>query len=334
MWNIRSERAMTPPAKRPTSSDVARAAGVSQTTVSFVLNNRPHQSIPEETRQRVLDAVRKLNYRPHASARALAAGRSDVVLLSIPQLPIGQGISRFVEELAAALAEHGLTLVTHLTGEHGRPLPEVCAAISASAVIGFGAFTSEMTEALRRAGADVVIPSHPNADVSMAAVGRLQAEHLIDRGKQHLGFAVPAHPGLLAMAKERLKGVAKACADAGITPPVAVTTGLNVESASAGVAELAHAGVDGVCAFNDETAIAVLAGMQEQGLSAPGDMAVIGVDDIPTARLSDPPLTSAEYDLQAAARLRAEAIVAALAGDTPDRGPHFLNPRIVQRAST
>jgi DNA-binding LacI/PurR family transcriptional regulator len=74
--------------------------------------------------------------------------------------------------------------------------------------------------------------------------------------------------------------------------------------------------------------------MQEQGLSAPGDMAVIGVDDIPTARLSDPPLTSAEYDLQAAARLRAEAIVAALAGDTPDRGPHFLNPRIVQRAST
>ncbi|WP_083734302.1 LacI family DNA-binding transcriptional regulator [Actinomadura sp. CNU-125] len=116
--------------QRPTSSDVARAAGVSQTTVSFVLNNRPGQSIPEETRRRVLDAARRLDYRPHASARALAAGRSDIVLLSIPDLPIGQGISRFVEGLAAALADHGLTLVTHLAGVRGRPLA-TCAPRSA-----------------------------------------------------------------------------------------------------------------------------------------------------------------------------------------------------------
>ena len=113
------------PAKRITSIDVARAAGVSQTTVSFVLNDKPGHSIPEATRLRILEVARELDYRPHASARALAAGRSDVVLLSVPDLPIGGAISRFVEELAAALAGHGLTLVTHLAGAHGRPLADV-----------------------------------------------------------------------------------------------------------------------------------------------------------------------------------------------------------------
>ena len=98
------------PVKRITSSDVARAAGVSRATVSFVLNDKPGMRITEETRRRVLEAARELDYRPHASARSLAAGRSDVVLLAIPDLPIGAGISRFVEELATALAAYGLTL--------------------------------------------------------------------------------------------------------------------------------------------------------------------------------------------------------------------------------
>jgi DNA-binding LacI/PurR family transcriptional regulator len=78
---------MDHPAKRVTSADVARAAGVSRTTVSFVLNGRPGWSIPDETRNRVLDAARELRYRPRAAARALAAGRSDIVLLSCPPPP-------------------------------------------------------------------------------------------------------------------------------------------------------------------------------------------------------------------------------------------------------
>jgi DNA-binding LacI/PurR family transcriptional regulator len=77
--------AMTRPAKRITSSDVARAAGVSQTTVSFVLNDKPGHSIPAATRLRILEVARQLDYRPHACARTLAAGRSDVVLLSVPE---------------------------------------------------------------------------------------------------------------------------------------------------------------------------------------------------------------------------------------------------------
>src|SRR3954471_9609606 len=172
---------MTSPTKRSTSADVARAAGVSRTTVSFVLNDKPGLSIPEETRKRVLDAARRLDYRPRASARSLAAGRSDVVLFAIPDLPIGAGISRFAEELAAALAHLGLTLVTHLAGAHGRPLPDVCATVGATAVVGFVSFDADTVRALHRAGAQVVLPS-PTEHIAdaMLPIGRVQARHLID----------------------------------------------------------------------------------------------------------------------------------------------------------
>jgi len=326
---------MTRPAKRITSEDVARLAGVSRTTVSFVLNNRPGQSIPEETRRRILDAAKSLQYRPHASARALASGRSDIVLLTVPDLPIGAGISRFVEELAAALADNGLTLVTHLEGAHGRPVADVCAIVDASAVVGLLPFTRDAVDALHRAGAVAVLPVEAADEFkAMEPVGRLQAAHLIERGHRSLGYALPAHRGLKPMSDERLGGTAAACADAGLRPPLAITISLETPDAAAAVRQWLDQGVTGVCAFNDETAVAVLAGLRELGLTAPGDLAVIGSDDIPTARLASPPLSTISFDLHGAGLRRAQAVVAALAGhefreDTAD--PHL---QVIQRGSS
>ncbi|MCG5213291.1 LacI family DNA-binding transcriptional regulator [Streptosporangium sp. KLBMP 9127] len=325
---------MTRPAKRITSSDVARAAGVSRATVSFVLNDRPGLSITQETRRRVLEAAQRLDYRPHASARSLAAGRSDVVLLSIPDLPIGSGISRFVEELATALAAYGLTLVTHLAGAHGRPLPDVCASVDASAVIGFDPFDHDTIQALYRAGARVVIPPDADPPAATGHLGRAQADHLISRGHRRLGYAAPAHAGYRAMAEERLRGVTDACAEAGIDPPVVLTTTLEIASAAQAVTHWAERSVTGICAFNDETAIAVLAGLYHHGLSAPADLAVIGADDIPTARLATPPLTTVCYDLHQAGRQRAEAVVAGLTGHQDDVALTPAIPQVVQRSST
>ncbi|UGQ12345.1 LacI family transcriptional regulator [Yinghuangia sp. ASG 101] len=327
---------MTRPVKRITSKDVARAAGVSQTTVSFVLNKRAGHAIPEETQRRVLEAARRLDYRPHASARSLAAGRSDIVLLSVPDLPIGSSISRFVEQLAAALADHGLTLVTHLAGAHGRPLPDVCASVGATAVLGLGAFDADTVQTLYRAGADVVLPTEAEDAEAMRPIGRLQAEHLIGRGHRRLGYALPGHRALLPMARERLAGVADACAEAGLAPPFVADTTLDVAVAAEAVAAWRREDATGVCAFNDETAIAVLAGMREHGLTAPGDIAVVGVDDTPAAPLVAPPLTSVAFDLREVARRRAVSLAAALAGEQRDVVPEGelpLEARVVRRAS-
>jgi DNA-binding LacI/PurR family transcriptional regulator len=304
--------------------------------VSFVLNNRPGLSIPEETRRRVLDAARRLDYHPHASARALAAGRSDIVLLSIPDLPIGQGISRFVEELAAALAEHGLTLVTHLAGRNGKPLPDVCAAVGASAVTGLEPLGAEMVDALHAAGASVVLFQSDEEGSVMRSVGRIQAEHLIELGHRRLGYVLSSDDALRRMGEERLLGTTAACAAAELEPPAVVTAGLEVDEAASAVERLRTLSVTGVCAFNDETAIAVLAGLREHGLQAPGDIAVIGADDIPTAAVATPPLTSVRFNLPQAGRRRAEAIVDALANRAKTPPPQGVGAdlQLVRRAST
>ncbi|MFJ2667699.1 LacI family DNA-binding transcriptional regulator [Nocardia fluminea] len=325
---------MTRPAKRVTSADVALAAGVSRTTVSFVLNNRPGQSIPEETRRRIFDAAERLDYRPHAFARALASGRSDIVLLSIPDLPIGPGITRFVEELAAALADYGLTLVTHLAGAHAATLPDVCATIGASAVVGLEPFSEDVVGMLRRAGAEAVLPQAGRTVASRDPIGHAQARHLIDRGDRRIGYAMPTDSNLRAMAEDRYDGAAAACIASDLEPPVAVRTSLDVAAASDAVSMLLRHSVTGVCAFNDEVAMAILAGMRENGLTAPTDLAVIGADDIPTARLATPPLTTLAFDMVATGRQRADAVVAALAGEKMQVPPTPNDPVVIQRAST
>ena len=306
---------------------------MSQSTVSFVLNNTRGQTIPEETRRRVLEAARKLDYRPRASARSLAAGRSDVVLLALPGLPISSNLSRFIEQLAAALAEHGLSLVTHLSEGHGRPLPDLCAAVDASAVISLIPFDEETTEALHRAGAEVVLGTGSQARAELQEIGRLQAQYLMSLGHGRLGYARPGEHPTQFRVQERLRGVAAACAEHGLAEPVALEVEMDGLKAALAVDEWTDAAVTAVCAYNDETAMAVLAGMHLRGLRAPDDIAVIGVGDIAAAQVSIPPLSTIGLDYAETGQELAEAILESLAGR--EAAPHegLSRPRLVRRAS-
>ena len=321
--------------RRVTSSDVAREAGVSQTTVSFVLNDTPGQTIPEETRLRVLEAAKRLDYRPRGSARALAAGRSEVVLLALPGVPISANLSRFIEQLASALAEHGLSMVTHLAEEgHGRPLPDLCAAVDASVVISLIPFDEQTTEALHRAGAEVVLGTGSRAQSELQEIGRLQARHVIGLGSTRLGYALPAQHATQWRVQERLRGVAAECAERGLPEPVALEVELDGARAGQAIERWAGAAVTAVCAYNDETAMAVLAGMHLRGLRAPEDLAVIGVGDTAAAQVSIPPLSTVGFDYQATGRELAQAVARALAdGGQPAPRDGLARPRLVRRAS-
>jgi len=324
---------MRRPSMRITSIDVAREAGVSQTTVSFVLNDTPGQTIPEETRRRVLEAAKRLDYRPRASARSLAAGRSDVVLLALPGVPISANLSRFIEQLAAALAEHGLSLVTHLAEGHGRPLPDLCAAVDASAVISLIPFDEETTAALYRAGAEVVLGTGSQARDELQEIGRLQARHVIGLGHGRLGYALPGQHATEFRVQERLRGVAAECAEGGFAEPVVLGVDVDGAQAALAVEQWTSASVTAVCAYNDETAMAVLAGMYLRGLRAPDDIAVIGVGDIPAAQVSIPPLTTIGFDYEETGRQLARVVVDSLAGGQPEPGNSLSRPRLVRRAS-
>jgi DNA-binding LacI/PurR family transcriptional regulator len=308
--------------RRVTSADVAREAGVSRATVSYVLNDVPHQKIPEATRQRVWDAAARLGYAPSAAARALRTGRSDIVLGLLPDWPIEHVLGRLIQQLTNAFAEHGLTFVVHSSARPARPLRDIWKAMTPAAVLALQEFADLEAEAMRAAGIEVVMAMHGGIRdeprpplVSEQPIGALQARHLAGPHRR-LGYAWPDLPGLDVLARPRLEGVRRTCADLGLPEPDVRTVPLD----GPGAAEVVKAwlaadpAVTGVCAFNDNVALAVLAGLGRLGLRAPRDLAVIGVDDVPGASLAQPPLTTVARDTDAIARGLARRVVDSLGG--------------------
>jgi DNA-binding LacI/PurR family transcriptional regulator len=327
---------------RPTSADVAREAGVSRATVSYVLNDTPHQKIPEKTRLRVLKAAADLGYTPSAAARVLRSGRSEVVLLLLPDWPISTGVGYILETMSATLADAGLTLLAHPRARAGRSVAEIWKAITPAAVVAFDEFDEQEAAAMRSAGVRLVVAllgRSPRRGLELEypqqRIGRVQVEHLAATGHHSIGFAWEDDPRVGSFAQARLSGARQACAELGLRAPDVRTVRLDPTSAADAVTGWRSAipRVTGVCAYNDETALAVLAGLRRLGLSAPHDLAVVGVDDIPAAALADPPLTTVLADQRAMAEHIARSIVASLNDQTIPPRPSSDAIQIVLRDS-
>lgn len=325
-----------------TSADVARASGVSRTTVSYVLNATQGVSVSEATRRRVLDAASRLGYAPSAAARTLRRGRSDLVLCVLPDWPVGPAVEAMIDRLADELAGRGMSvLVHHVRGE--RPLTDLLRAVTPHTVVGLAPFDPDDVRAMRQAGIGVVgtfddVASGPAATTDAAAddpqrrIGLAQAERLAGRGCRRIGYATTPDPRVAAFAGGRLAGVREACAALGLEPPLVVEVDLSERSGAEAVRAWRSAGVDGVAAYNDEVALAVLAGTRAEGVAVPEGLAVVGVDDIPVAALASPPLTTVWQSLDLQAAYLAECVTAAL-----DGRPQPVRPRqeveLVPRAS-
>ncbi|GAA3693416.1 LacI family DNA-binding transcriptional regulator [Zhihengliuella alba] len=307
--------------KRVTSSDVAREAGVARSTVSYVLNRTPHQTIPDGTRRRVLDAAARLGYTPSAAARTLKRGRSDVVLCIVKPWPLGSASGLLLAELTAGFDAVGLTLVTHIEGAGVRGVEAVWNEIAPAAVLTYSPVDPDAERTMRAAGVQcvaVLFSGEPDGSARFvrpdARIGLLQAQHLVAAGHARIGYAYPEPPTLRDFAEPRLEGVRAACAEAGIAAPEVRTVALDAESAAAAIEH--WRGMDdpvtAVCAYNDEVAQALIAGARLAGVGIPNDLAVIGADDIPTARLASPPLTTIAIDHAAEARRIVHDVTSAL----------------------
>ena len=310
-----------------TSSDVARDSGVSRTTVSYVLNDTPGTTISEQTRARVRASAERLGYTPSPAARTLRTGRSDLVLYVLPDWPLGPAVDSLLDHLAAELADRGLSLlVHHLRG--GRPLSELLRVVTPRAVVGFTALSTEDREATRRAGIQVLgtlLDEDPGAagvfTVAQRSIGRLQARHLHAAGHRAIGYAASTDPRVRQFVELRLDGVREGCVEAGLPEPVVRSVEPDLASARTAVRDWVGQGVGAVAAYNDDVAIAVLAGLRAEGLTAPGDLAVIGVDDAPAAQFTVPPLTTVSQALDAQARHLAGVVVSGLQGGAAERLP-------------
>ncbi|NQX17342.1 LacI family DNA-binding transcriptional regulator [Rathayibacter sp. VKM Ac-2857] len=313
---------MTQRRRRVTALDVAREAGVSKTTVSYVLNDTPHQTIPAETRDRVLAAVRTLNYTPSSLARALRKGRSDVVLLVLPDWPLGRVVSRIIDAMTAELDKSGLSLMTRRERE-GEPLAALWQETAPAAVVAFHVIAEEDRQALSDAGvyaATAILAEEESTDEAVdlpqETIGVLQVRHLAANGHDIIGYASVRDPRVRTFRDLRLRGVRRACAELGLEEPVVIDLDAELDPAIDAVRMWRGSAkpVTGIAAYNDELAAAVLAAMRALDLSAPTDLAVIGVDDEPLARFACPPLSTVKQDEVMIAAHLAHGIVEGIAG--------------------
>lgn len=320
---------------RTTSADIARAAGVSRATVSYVLNDRTDQGISEATRSRVLEAVRELGYVPHAASRALRAGESRMVLLIQSDAPWSTNLTDTEDELTRLVAESGRSLVVwrrHSPDD----LHSTLTNLGPCVVITMTELSPPEVELLATVGVPrvAVFTAAPGGDI----VGRVQAEHLMRHGHERLGYLTTSEQRLQPFAGPRQAGFLEACAEAGLpAPQVAALPGgvhLSIAEVKAQL-ELWQADphpVTAVACFNDYHAAALLVAAMELGIWVPADLAVIGVDDDIFAPLTFPALTTLRLDVRSYARYIWEATRHALEGG-PVPSPYTLSASVVERAT-
>lgn len=325
-----------PRRRRPTSQDVATAAGVSRATVGFVLNDTPSQTISEPTRRAVLEAAERLGYVPSAAARTLRSGRSNLVLCLVPLWATTEALSDFVQRTVQELATLGYVTVTHVAATSS--LRDLLAATSPAAVIALAPVAPEDEVRLRVLHVPYVhaylldYPGHAHSmSLTQQTMGAQQARHLVEQGFDRLVYVHPADVGEASRADGRYGGAA-AEAD-----PIVVERAryAGPDELDALIRSWADApGRTGVCAFDDATALELLAALDVAGVPVPDRVGVVGVDDSRAAAFAHPPLTSVRLNLAAQAQdlaARTHAAVTRTAAAPMTAGD---TARVVERAST
>lgn len=327
----------------PTSADVARLAGVSRATVSYVLNNNSTVRISDPTRRRVREAAGELGYVPHAAARSLRAGHTRMVLLPTGNHPAGPLHHHFFHELESGLRSLDYTVVQH--GSLGLDAEEAARAwaeLRPVAVVAPGgiALTPQGIAVLRRSGARAVITLGPQpVDGAHALVmderevGSCATTHLLERGRRRIGVVMPEERGVGVFAEPRLAGARRPRPHGGarIEP---LPLRYEEEPAAALAARWRTLGLDAVFAYNDDYAMLLMRALQDAGIDVPGETAVVGAGDLMLGRLLRPRLSSVRMELATAQPLAdlVDRLVRNPGGE-PERHD-LLSARVIPRESS
>lgn len=295
--------------RRATSADVARAAGVSRSTVSQILNGAVDR-FPEETRHRVVRAAAELEYRPSRAGRALATGLSDLVVVLVPNTTFGRNLQDIVDTIAAAIAPSGAGVVVSFAGSDRRETIAALLDLRPLAVVDFAVLTSEDRGQLEEIGARVLPrpaggATNPDADPVDIEIGRAQVERLLRSTPRRLVYAGLADARLDPFGPPRLEGIEREAARRRLDAPIVVRVPLDAEGAVAvlsDVRERAGRLPLGIACYNDDVAIAVIAAARSLGLSIPEEVALVGVDASAIGQLVSPRLTTVAVDQAAILR--------------------------------
>jgi LacI family transcriptional regulator, galactose operon repressor len=314
--------------RRPTSADVATEAGVSRTTVSFVLNNRTDVKIPDETRQRVRSAAARIGYHPHGPARQLAAGRSHVIALVLRQRPEQIAADAVLVEtlrgLASAARTGGFRVLVEPLPPDG-PDSGIDSLLREQQVDGLIVSGPRLDDAslVALVEADdfpiVIQGAFPGLAVKSVDVDNVRGaeravEHLLSLGHRRIACITNA-PLIYTAANDRYDGYCQALLRAGLPfrAELVSEAAFDAPSGHRAMAELlGRASFDAVFVASDVVALGAIGALREAGRRVPDDVSLVGFDDIPLAAYFDPPLTTVRlpaFELgQAAGRALLERI--------------------------
>lgn len=279
-----AEHPSTP--KRVTSADIARASGVSRATVSYVLNDVPGAKVSERTRELVLRTARELGHYPSAAARSLRLGHSNVVLALVRDFTIGYVADRVISALDVGLARHGYVVLAHRLDQSVRPFRELWGLVSPEVIVAMGGLSEPDQQDVRASPAKFM---HVQGILPNAEAGRMQVRYLVEQGHTRLGYAFHSADARAIIARERLEGTREECRRLGIPEPVVADIDVDrPETVFAAIDawQASPLGITAICCHNDELAIMVDGALTARGLRSGQDLALIGIDNVPSARIA------------------------------------------------
>jgi len=335
----------------PTLKDISALIGVSVTQVSRALND--HSDVSEETKRRVREAVKQLNYRPNVSARGLRTGRTGFVALvmhEVPAHPSGGYYMRALSVMSRTFDAAGFQLVLHVARDEGNRLLSYQRMIESGSVDGFVLnsvehedpripYLTEMGVPFVAHGSTDANPKYPFFDIDNHYVGYKLTSVLIAKGHRRIAFL--NGPANRAYAHNRWRGYLAAHADAGlgVDPALHVSGQMTEHFGALETFRLADRGATrptAVIAGNVRIAKGVLQVLRTMSLSVPRDMSVVAHDDgLEEDDVQEivPALTTTVEPLMNSWEPVAEALIGAITGKETRQPQKIARPRFVSRAS-
>jgi LacI family transcriptional regulator len=334
-------------ASRPTIRDVAKRAGVSIATVSFVLNKRQGQAISDTVTERVWRAARQLNYRPNASAAGLARRRTRNLALVFYREPnmISNGFYSFVIQgaVAAAMeAEYNLLFsYVHERYRSHADLPRVIRESNTEGVLLIREVHPRMIADIQALGLPVVaIDQYPRVtavdtlEIDNRTGGALAARHLLELGHGRVAVlgAARERPSIAARASGFLEEFES------VRPrPGWIDCGeYNIEGGYSRARELLSGQwrLTGLFCANDEIATGVLWAAHELGVRVPEELSVVGFDDIAMSQFVQPPLTTVRMNKRDLGTRAVQRLLELIEGKSNGTRSELIPVELVARSST
>ncbi|MEU6531828.1 LacI family DNA-binding transcriptional regulator [Streptomyces sp. NPDC046928] len=326
---------------RPTSRDVAQAAGVSQAAVSLVLGDKWRGRVSATTAERVREAARRLGYRPNLAARNLRLGHTRTVLLVVPALTT-EFFAGVYTGAARIAAHHGFGVVLYPSPEGIGPARDPFA--SAQAALDGVIASSMAADALTTIRGDhlplVMLDSDPTGSHGATTVNldiadgvRQITDHLLGLGHRHFLHLAADIPSWTfdVRARELTTRLATAPGTTLRTAhaPIAIDA---ARTATTDALTTAHPHPTAIVCDDDKLAAGAYKAIRRLGLRVPDDISVTGLDDLALATAIDPELTTVRLDAELFGERGMQALLAVLEGRTPEKGD--IPVQLVVRGST